>query len=182
MKTVLFDLDGTLLPMEQDVFTKAYFGALSKKLAPQGYEPKTLISAVSKSVDAMVANDGKDTNENVFWHVFADILGERVLDDKKYFDEFYKVEFNGLKAMSGFNEKAGATVKAVKARGCKVVVATNPVFPITAQENRLRFAGVDLRDVDYITSYENSHFCKPNTRYYTYFFGVIGCTGNDVWL
>ena len=33
MKAVLFDLDGTLLPMDQDVFNKAYFGALSKTCA-----------------------------------------------------------------------------------------------------------------------------------------------------
>ena len=25
IKTILFDLDGTLLPMDQDVFTKSYF-------------------------------------------------------------------------------------------------------------------------------------------------------------
>lgn len=44
--TVLFDLDGTLLPMDQDVFIKDYFGRLARKLAPYGYEPKKLIEAV----------------------------------------------------------------------------------------------------------------------------------------
>ena len=34
LDTVLFDLDGTLLPMDQDVFIKAYFGRLARKLAP----------------------------------------------------------------------------------------------------------------------------------------------------
>ena len=28
VNTILFDLDGTLLPMDQDSFTKAYFKAL----------------------------------------------------------------------------------------------------------------------------------------------------------
>ena len=37
IKAVLFDLDGTLLPMDQDVFIKAYFGGLVKALAPHGY-------------------------------------------------------------------------------------------------------------------------------------------------
>ena len=44
--TVLFDLDGTLLPMDQDTFVKAYFGRLAKKLAPQGYETEHLVSAI----------------------------------------------------------------------------------------------------------------------------------------
>ena len=43
IKAIFFDLDGTLLPMDQDVFIKAYFGALAKKLAPRGYAPDALI-------------------------------------------------------------------------------------------------------------------------------------------
>ena len=35
-KAVLFDLDGTLLPMDQDAFTKGYFKLLAKKLSPHG--------------------------------------------------------------------------------------------------------------------------------------------------
>lgn len=114
----------------------------------------------------MLRNDGKYTNEQVFWQTFAGLLGDRVLADKKYFDEFYSVDFNNLKSACGFNPQAGATVKAIKARGYKIIIATNPVFPRIAQEHRLRFAGVDLNDVDYITSYEQSHYGKPNPEYY----------------
>ena len=46
IKVVLFDLDGTLLPMDQDIFVKTYFGLLAKKLAPYGYEPDKLIQSV----------------------------------------------------------------------------------------------------------------------------------------
>ena len=34
--TVLFDLDGTLLPMDEKKFIKAYFGELAKKGAEYG--------------------------------------------------------------------------------------------------------------------------------------------------
>ena len=44
--TVLFDLDGTLLPMDQEIFIKKYFGLLAQKLAPHGYDPEKLIQAV----------------------------------------------------------------------------------------------------------------------------------------
>ena len=40
IKMILFDLDGTLLPMDQNHFVKTYFGALAKKLAPLGYDPE----------------------------------------------------------------------------------------------------------------------------------------------
>ena len=33
-KAILFDLDGTLLPMEQEVFVKDYLGRMAAFLAP----------------------------------------------------------------------------------------------------------------------------------------------------
>ena len=71
MKAILFDLDGTLLPMQQDEFTAAYFDRLSKKLAPCGYEPERLIEGVWQDTNAMVKNNGEQTNEQVFRKEFA---------------------------------------------------------------------------------------------------------------
>ncbi len=34
-KTILFDLDGTLLPMDQDAFYRGYFKLLAQKRPPQ---------------------------------------------------------------------------------------------------------------------------------------------------
>ena len=67
LKYVLFDLDGTLLPMDQDVFVRAYFKELVKKIAPLGYEPEKLKNAVWTGMKYMVGNDGTQTNEEVFW-------------------------------------------------------------------------------------------------------------------
>ena len=46
------------------------------------------------------------------------------------------------------------------------MVATNPLFPLVAQEARLSWAGLNSDDFDYISHYENSRFCKPNLKYY----------------
>ena len=81
LTTILFDLDGTLLPMDNDVFVKTYFGLLAKTLAPHGYEAKALVDAVWAGTAAMVANDGRQTNEAVFWEKFAGVFGERVYGD-----------------------------------------------------------------------------------------------------
>ena len=50
MKTVLFDLDGTLLPMDQEVFLHHYMTGLAKKMMPLGYEPKSLVRNVDERV------------------------------------------------------------------------------------------------------------------------------------
>lgn len=69
--TLLFDLDGTLLPMDTEVFTKHYFSLLVQKLAPYGYEAKPLIGAVLAGIEAMAVNDGSVTNEEAFWKLLC---------------------------------------------------------------------------------------------------------------
>ena len=89
IETVLFDLDGTLLPMDQDEFVNAYMELLAKKMAPQGYDPKHLIAAVWAGTKAMVENDGQKTNEEVFWEDFCHIFGPDARKDEPLFEEFY---------------------------------------------------------------------------------------------
>lgn len=167
IETVLFDMDGTLLPMEQDKFVGAYFRLLAQKLAPRGYKPETLFPAIWKGVAAMVKNDGKCTNDALFWETFSSLMGDRVLDDMPLFEEFYRVEFNGAKAACGFTPMAQETVRLLAGNGIGRVLASNPVFPMAAQENRIRWSGLSPQDFCYITSYENSRYCKPNPAYYT---------------
>ena len=179
MKAILFDLDGTLLPMDQEVFTKAYFKELCKKMSPYGYDVKGLTSGVWSGTAAMVRNDGGQTNEDAFWSVFAGVFGDRVYEDKRIFNEFYENEFDLAKEVCGYDEDADHTIKELKGKGYRLILASNPIFPETAQIKRMRWAGVDPNDFDYITAYENSHFCKPNSKYYNEIIEKIGCEASE---
>ena len=106
IKYILFDLDGTLLPMDQEVFVKDYFERLARHLAPMGYEAQALFKNLWKGVGAMVMNDGKVKNETVFWKVFEQIYGEKVYDDIPAFDEFYRTDFQNTSKVCGFNVQA----------------------------------------------------------------------------
>ncbi len=166
LQTVLFDLDGTLLPMDQDEFTKGYFKLLAKKLAPYGYEPKQLVDAIWSGTAAMVKNDGRESNETAFWKRFAEIYGEKSLGDKPLLDEFYKREFEGARACCGYDPKAAEAVRQIKGLGCRAALATNPIFPAAATEARIRWAGLSPQDFELYTTYENIGFCKPNPDYF----------------
>ena len=74
-KAILFDLDGTLLPMDQDVFVKDYLGRMARFLAPHGYDPQLLVKALWAGTGAMVQNDGSTRNEDTFWRVFNGLVG-----------------------------------------------------------------------------------------------------------
>jgi FMN phosphatase YigB (HAD superfamily) len=165
-KMILFDLDGTLLPMDQDVFVKTYFGAIAKKLAPHGYEPQKLVQSIWVGTKAMIKNDGSKKNEQAFWDTFAGIYGEQVRDEIVYFDEFYEQNFDGVQVSCGFNAEAAKTVRQLKEAGYRLALATNPIFPSIATEKRMRWAGLDRSDFELYTTYENSRYCKPNLKYY----------------
>lgn len=187
IKYILFDLDGTLLPLDQDVFMKLYFGGLAKKLAPLGYESGRLIDGIWAGTAAMVKNDGSCSNEEAFWRVFETLLGDHVRQDEPVFDDFYHNEFQQVKAACGFAPQAAEIVRGLKERGFKVVLATNPIFPAVATQSRIRWAGLEPEDFELYTTYENSCHCKPNPDYYRDVLAAIGArpeecvmVGNDV--
>lgn len=187
INTILFDLDGTLLPMDQEKFVNGYFKMLAAKLVPYGYEPQQLINAILAGIEAMIKNDGSQLNEDAFWKRFVDIYGDKVLADKPVFEDFYKNEFQDARSFCGFNPKAAETVRLLKDKGYRVVLATNPLFPSIATESRIRWAGLEPSEFDLYTTYENTSYCKPNLDYYRDILKRINCrpeeclmVGNDV--
>lgn len=165
--TVLFDLDGTLLPMDQEVFTKRYFTLLSQKAAEFGYDHKTIVDAVWGATKVMMKNDGSAMNIEVFWHAFQERLGEKALALKTHFDSFYAEEFHRAKDAAGQNTLARPLIDLLKKQGYTVAVATNPVFPQVANRSRLSWVGLSEEDFAWVTCYENARFCKPSTGYYS---------------
>lgn len=187
LTTILFDLDGTLLPMDQEVFVKDYLNRLAAKMVPYGYDPQMLVKAVWRGTGAMVANDGRKTNETVFWEAFADMFGQDALEDVPLYDEFYETEFQECRHSCGFQPAAAETIRTLHAIGYRTVLATNPLFPPTATQSRVRWAGLTPEDFEFITTYDNSSFCKPNPDYYREILGKLGLNageclmvGNDV--
>lgn len=166
INAILFDLDGTLLPMDQDLFMKYYFGELAKKLVPLGYNKDTLVSDVWAGTKAMVMNDGTKTNEEAFWTKFATLVGENCRKDLPVFDEFYRNEFCKAIAACQPTPAAKEIINLIKISGKRLILATNPLFPSVATENRIRWAGLATDDFELITTYENSRYCKPNPKYY----------------
>lgn len=187
IKAILFDLDGTLLPMDQNEFMKAYFGRLARALAPHGYEPGALIDAVWSGTAAMVRNDGNVTNEEAYWSRFCEIFGDRARQEKDYLEEFYKTDFEEVRASCGFDPAASALILELRRRGYRLILATNPLFPRVATRARIRWAGLSEDDFELITTYESSRFTKPNLNYYKAILEASGLSpeeclmvGNDV--
>lgn len=166
IKAVLFDLDGTLLPMDQGEFIKAYMTGLSAHMAPYGYDPETLVKSIWASIKAVIHAEGKVTNEEMFWKTITQICGDKVKSDLPVFEKFYEDKFQKIAGVCGYNPLASTVIRFLKDKGLTIILATNPIFPAVATHSRIRWAGLDAADFALITTYENSHYCKPNINYY----------------
>jgi hypothetical protein len=82
-KAVLFDLDGTLLNIDMDVFLQHYFKKMALLAPDYGLkDSQRLIAQVWKSTDVMIANrDPAISNEDAF---MSDFFCGRGFSGKKH--------------------------------------------------------------------------------------------------
>ena len=167
IKAILFDLDGTLLEININLFIRDYLKGLSACVA-HILPPKKLIPHLMKVSKVMDDNDGKETNEDVFKKLFFPFEGHSQEEIEPIFMKFYEQEFPKLKKHAKKKEEARPLMKYVFDEGFDVVIATTPLLPKIAVEERLHWAGVGVEDFPYkmITSYENMCSTKPNLLYY----------------
>ncbi len=175
LKALLLDLDGTLLENAMEVFVPAYLNALGTFLA--GYvPPERLVPELLRATAAMDANDGTGpTNEEAFAAAFYPALGwERALLEP-HIRRFYAEEFPKLRSLTRPAPEARALVGWAFGRGLQVAIATNPLFPRTAIEQRLQWAGVGADDFPYalVTTYETMHASKQHPAYYIEILGRL---------
>lgn len=170
---VLFDLDGTLLENNVPVFFGDYFRRLAGWMAELAPEQKFL-HWLNKATDAMLANDGECTNEEAFWAEFETGLGIARETIEPVFLDYYARDYVKLREHTARRQEARAVVQLAFDLGLDVVVATNPLFPETANRQRLAWAGVADFPYRLITSYDNSRACKPNLTYYRQIAETLG--------
>ncbi|MBQ2957589.1 MAG: HAD family hydrolase [Clostridia bacterium] len=187
MNTVLFDLDGTLLPLDQDIFIETYFKMLAGTMAQKGFDPKQVVKGVMYGTGAMLKNDGGATNCDRFWAAFSEFFGQDMSGYEPDFDLFYRTAFHKVKEVTYPDARAAECIRRLKEKGYKVAVATSPVFPEIATRTRMEWAGLKWDDFELVTTYYNCLFCKPAAAYYEEILGKIGrradeclMVGNDV--
>lgn len=188
LKTILFDLDGTLLPIDTDTFTRHYMKALAAYVGHL-IPPAHLVEQVLAATYEMIRNtEPTMTNAQVFARHFFPKVGKDEAEMMPTFEAFYLEKFPGLKAVCpGVPGLARRVVQAALDRGYEIVLATNPVFPMEAQQERMRWIEVGDLPWRLVTAYETMHACKPQPAYYREILERIGrrpeeclMVGNDV--
>lgn len=165
LQAVLFDLDNTLLLFEEPVFFKHYsqklYLAFKDLMEPQEFSQRLI-----HSTRMMINNNGEMTNAEFFIKAFADGTNARENELWQRFANFYENEFEQFKSLMKPLDGARDVISFTQQRDLKIVIASNPMFPMNVQLQRLNWAGLGEVYFDCITAAENSTYIKPRLEYY----------------
>jgi HAD superfamily hydrolase (TIGR01549 family) len=175
-KTLLIDLDNTLLRNEMDAFVPAYLQGLASRLAPY-VDPKIMTKTLLAATHQMSQNLQPDLSlMEVFDAAFFPALNTKKADLQPVIDDFYEENFPHLRDLTSPQPEAVGFITQALEQGYRIGIATNPLFPLTAIEQRLDWAGFppDQYHFDLIPSYSSFHFAKPNPAYFAEFLAQMG--------
>ncbi|MHB9032532.1 MAG: HAD family hydrolase [Anaerolineae bacterium] len=168
LKCLLFDLDDTLLINDMDTFGPHYFASITarmKSLVP----PDLFMRALMAGTRAMAKNDGSlGTNAQAFEDVFFGMVDRDRHEIMQAFDSFYEHEFWALQPLTQRDPAARRAVEWAFQNNLQVVIATQPMFPLRANEARLSWAGVGADEFHYamITSFDTMRASKPHPLFF----------------
>lgn len=179
MKAILFDLDGTLLPMDTEKFMKIYASEVTK--AFQGFdEAEMIFPQIMKSIGTVVKSREENTNYEKFFLDFENKMPKTRHEYLEVFDKFYETGFLNVKNATSQSEHIIEAVQILKEKGYQLVIATNPIFPMAANRHRIAWAGLNIDDFDHVTSFEKNMHCKPSLEFYGEVLSEAGLKGEDV--
>ncbi|NPV84806.1 MAG: HAD family hydrolase [Anaerolineae bacterium] len=174
--TVLIDLDGTLLVNDINVFIRQYFYLLSHYLADLA-PPNQIIQLILAASQAMVTKRTPQlTLEETFDHLFYPAIQQSKEALQQRIDHFYTTVFPNLKNITQVQPGAVELIEYLVDQGHQIIIATNPLVPYQATYQRLSWAGLPVEKYPFalITTYEYSHFAKPNPEYFMEILAQIG--------
>ncbi len=185
IKAILFDMDGTLLPMDNDKFLKLYLSQVGACIPGQDarFIAKCIMDATAQ---VMRREGGEESNAALFARHFCRMASLEFDACFAHFDRYYRDEFPKLGEHFPPEPMTREILALCRERGFVTALATIPMFPRAAMLARMTWAGMKEKDFALCTSYEDFLTTKPNPAYYLDVAGRIGAlpgeclmVGND---
>jgi len=178
LKAILLDLDNTLILYDELKYYKAYFKQLNEFFGEE-MPPEELKERVLKGTMALGRNKGEKTNLECFLEVFADGLDVDTAFLWERFMDFYREVYDGIRVAVTVPDGLQDGLARLRQNGLKLVIASNPIFPVLAQQKRMRWGGIDPGWFDLFTHMENMRYVKPRTDYFHQACNMIGHAPGD---
>lgn len=176
---ILFDLDGTLLPLNTDSFLEAYIAKISAHFS-QVLDPQLFAKHLMGSSYATIANTQPGvSNKDKYFADFFPKVSKDPAELMPMFDDFYLNHFPSLGYLCTASTTSRELVETALNKGYGIVLATNPIFPQEAVWERMRWANVYDLPWDLVTSYENTCACKPHPAYFSEILSSLGTSASQ---
>jgi FMN phosphatase YigB (HAD superfamily) len=114
----------------------------------------------------LLNNNGAMSNAEFFMRDFS--AGYEAYRDELWerFKRFYEIEYDQFQSLVSVPEAVREVFLKLKQKKMKIVIASNPMWPLNIQMKRISWAGIGDLDFDLVTHIENMSFCKPRIEYY----------------
>lgn len=166
VKAVLFDLDGTLVDVDMNLFVPVYLRRLTGYMEDR-VNPVHATQSLHHAVAAMFANtDANRTLESILLEVLESELDISPEHYAACLEQFCRNDLEELRPLVTGHPLSPQLVESSLDRGWEVVLATNPIFPRAVIDARIAWGELDGEVFHHVTDYETAHFCKPNTTFF----------------
>lgn len=174
--TLLLDMDDTLLSNDMDRFLPAYLQKLSVHLQNQVPQAQ-MVQSLLDGTKAMVKKQMPEkTLEQAFDDVFYPAVECTKAQLAHLLGDFYAHIYPSLQPVTSVRPEAVEFVEWAFSQGYTIAVATNPLFPKTAIQQRLSWANLSTEKYPFalVTAFETFHYAKPNPAYFAEILGQLG--------
>ena len=178
LKAVLLDLDNTLILYDELKYYTAYFKKLNQYFDDE-FDPADLRERVINGTMVLRHNRGLKNNLQHFLEVFAHEREVEIPKLWKRFMAFYQEAYDDITVTVSVPEGLHPVIDQLRHSDLKLVIASNPIFPVIAQEKRLRWGGLEPAWFDLFTHIENMRFVKPAIDYFQQTCELIGEAPTD---
>ena len=173
LKAVLLDLDNTLILFDELEYYNAFFQKLNDFFSDE-FTQDELKERVVNGTMALRHNNGEKNNLKCFLEVFARGFEEKRAELWERFLVFYRKSYDDIKVAVAVPDGLHDGIGRLRQTGLKLVIASNPIFPMIAQKKRMQWGNLDPEGFDLFTDIENMSYVKPTIDYYCQACKMVG--------
>lgn len=166
IQAILFDIVGTLINIDTNDFMRNFLGILAPRFAHL-LSPDKFSKFLMKSISAAQKEPKPGyTNMQTFYEEFTKLSGQSFQTLRPIFEEFYVSDFPALRCLIQINPLATKVVELAIQQGFLTALASDPVMPLLAIQEQIRWIGLTPEHFKLIPALDNFNFCKPNHGFF----------------
>ncbi len=174
IRAVLLDLDETLIVNPDEAFAAGFVQLIDEALAPR-LSVETLRPALRLMMQRLTVERTQIiSNLQLIHETLAESAQQPINLVREAFEAFYTQDYPALQRLVSPVDGAQMLIDCLIHQQVAVVIATNPVYPATAIQQRITWGALDASHAALITDAGAMHFAKPDPAYYAEIIARIG--------